>query len=200
MPPIHDTQGPFNRQIPEESGAGRLPELRSHAGPVVVSAQGDEFLLGRAAFLERVRAALLAAQLAGRRFGIAVLDVDRTRLASDARGAAGAEAALLAAARRLAGAMPGVKHLARLGGGEFAMLLPGAHDDVGLGLALSEIIESVEAPLPGESGPVTLLASAGGCLGGGTVAGSESEAMHLLATAKQEMYRAKRFDHDRQSR
>lgn len=128
----------------------------------------------------------------GGRLAAIVLDVDRFKRVNDAHGHAAGDAVLAAVAARAAAALPAGGLLARLGGEEFAVLLPGA----GLAEAAdaAERIRAAVAARPVEAAGRTLAITVSlGCaaLAPGEVGPS------LLARADDRLYAAKAAGRDR---
>jgi two-component system cell cycle response regulator len=148
-------------------------------------------LLGRARFEERLAAALLSAQLEGRRVCLIYLDLDRFKQVNDELGHAAGDAVLREAASRLRGALRAQDTSARLGGDEFVALLENfGQEDEALRLGhriASELSRPYDLPRP-----IAVSASLG-------IAFYPEDAQtgpELLACADQAMYRAKRSTHD----
>ena len=171
--------------------AGRhLEELARLARRDALTGLPNRRALDEALARETARAARGGTSLAA-----VALDVDRFKGVNDAHGHAAGDAVLAAVAARAAGALRAGDVLARIGGEEFAALLPGAD----LARA-AEVAERIRARVSAE--PV----DAGGCALSVTVSlgcaalepGEDGRA--LLARADAKLYEAKRAGRDRVAR
>lgn len=84
-------------------------------------------LANRAAFMDRLDAAVAAARRDGTMIGVLYLDVDRFKVINDSLGHAVGDMVLAQVAERIMKIIRGRDLLARLGGDEFTMLLDGVH-------------------------------------------------------------------------
>ena len=135
--------------------------------------------------------AVKQARAIGLPLALALIDVDHFKRINDEVGHAAGDAVLCALGARLRGAMRHGEAAYRLGGEEFALLLPGA--DAGLALARMHALraEIASAPLEGAPGPVTLSA-------GIALLGPQAQTLgELLRRADAAMYRAKAGGRDR---
>ena len=118
-------------------------------------------LPNRALFLDRLRITLLQARRQGGLFGIMLADLDGFKEVNDALGHAAGDAVLKTAADRFGGALRDSDTIARIGGDEFALILPhlGRRDDAGL--LAGRIIRAMAEPMTAGSDPVCLGVSIG---------------------------------------
>jgi diguanylate cyclase (GGDEF)-like protein len=147
-------------------------------------------LLSRSRFEERLAAAILHAQLEGRRLCLIYMDLDRFKQVNDELGHAAGDRVLREAASRLRGALRAQDASARLGGDEFVALLESFGDDeeaLRLGHRIaSELSRPYDLPRP-----IAVSAS----LGIAFYPDDARSAPDLLTCADQAMYRAKRGAH-----
>jgi diguanylate cyclase (GGDEF)-like protein len=102
-------------------------------------------LANRAALLERCRAALAVGATAGP--ALIVVDLDGFREVNDAFGPEVGDAALVEVARRLEPLVEVGEVVARVGGDEFALLLPSADRARGAGAVAARAVEALRAPV-----------------------------------------------------
>lgn len=121
-----------------------------------------------------------------------VLDVDRFKRVNDGHGHAAGDAVLAAVAVRAAAALRAGDLLARLGGEEFAVLLPGA--DLAAAAEVAERIRAAVAREPVEAGgrPIAVTVSLG-C----AALERDEDGAALLARADARLYAAKERGRDR---
>jgi diguanylate cyclase (GGDEF)-like protein len=145
-------------------------------------------LPNRLLFLDRLEQALRHAKRNGERFVVALLSLDRFKTVNDSLGHQTGDALLREVAARLRGSVREQDTVARLGGDQFAMVLPGiTNTDVAMHL-LGKITGSFATPILVNELMLRSSVSLGGCLW----TGSCWDTQVLLALADQAMYRAKR--------
>jgi diguanylate cyclase (GGDEF)-like protein len=136
---------------------------------------------------EAARAARTAAPLS-----VVAFDVDRFKAVNDERGHAAGDAVLRAVAARAAGAIRAGDLLARVGGEEFAILLPGA--DLPRAAEAAERIRAALAAIPVEAaGHAIAITASFGCAA--LAPGEPPDA--LLSRADARLYEAKRAGRNR---
>ncbi len=149
-------------------------------------------LPNRRAFDEDLAREAARASRAGASLAVVMLDVDRFKAVNDCHGHAAGDAVLRAVAARAAGAVRAGDLLARVGGEEFAILLPGA--DLARAAEAAERIRAILAADPVEAGGTALAVTASlGC-----AALSPGEAPEaLVARADARLYAAKEAGRNR---
>jgi diguanylate cyclase (GGDEF)-like protein/PAS domain S-box-containing protein len=147
-------------------------------------------LPNRRTFDERLSEAVDRAARTGDPVAVAILDLDRFKDINDRHGHAVGDQVLAAAAAALAGACRSHEVAARLGGEEFAIVMPGAPQE-----AARSATERLRAAIGGGAYPpgITVTASAG-CASTG---GRAIDRADLTRRADAALYRAKRAGRDR---
>jgi diguanylate cyclase (GGDEF)-like protein len=137
----------------------RIGSLRQQRDAMRILAESDALtgLRNRGTAIERLEGELLRSQADGGEFGLLYIDLDQFRQINDSFGHAAGDRVLIAVAALLRQQVRASDTVARMGGEEFLVLLPGA--DLGTTLRLAERIRArIEAnPLAG-SGPEAPLA------------------------------------------
>ncbi len=111
-----------------------ISERKRHENELQRQATRDGLtgLLNRTAFLGRLRDAVAAAQAGGRPLTLALLDIDHFKAINDRHGHPVGDRVLVETTARLRGLVRAGDHLARVGGEEFAWILPGSNGDTAL--------------------------------------------------------------------
>lgn len=171
-----------------EAGGRDLEELARLARRDPLTGLANRRALEETLALEVTRAAR-----AGRPLSLVVVDVDRFKQVNDRHGHPAGDAVLAAVAARAAAALRGGDVLARLGGEEFAAVLPGADLP-----AAVEIAERIRARVAAEpiacAGAALAVTISAGCA---TRREGEQDGGALLARADAKLYEAKRAGRDR---
>ncbi len=141
----------------------------------------------RRAFDEAVVEELARARRSGAPLGLVMLDVDHFKRFNDRHGHQEGDEVLVAVARVLTGVARAEDRACRVGGEEFAVLLPGA--DEGAALAVAERIRTGVAAA-GAAEPITV------SLGVASTRG-EHDAVGLFAVADEALYAAKQAGRNR---
>lgn len=149
-------------------------------------------LSNRHAFLERAEAARLAAQRQRHALSIMMIDIDHFKQINDRWGHASGDDALVVFARTAREVMREHETIGRLGGEEFAMLLPGADIDAAL-LAAQRLRLAVRAASVVTSGPTYTMTVSIGVV----VLDPNEDLSAALARADHALYAAKRGGRDR---
>jgi two-component system cell cycle response regulator len=144
-------------------------------------------LPNRRALEEELARAAARARRAGAPLSAVVLDVDRFKLVNDRHGHAAGDAVLAAIAARAAAALRTGDLIARIGGEEFAVLLPGA--ELAQAGEAAERIRARVAAEPIATGGVALEVTVS--LGCAVLLPDDADGRALLARADARLYEAK---------
>ncbi|HYZ07502.1 MAG TPA: GGDEF domain-containing protein, partial [Pseudonocardiaceae bacterium] len=160
--------------------------LRREHGRLSAQAAQDPLTgLANRRAMQEVLGQLLGGEVTASWVAVALLDLDGLKRVNDAGSHADGDAALQAVASAMAGAVRGDDLVARYGGDEFVLLMPGATPAEALA-AVQRVVDAVAA-LPAHAG-FRVTASAGIT----TVApGAAADPEELLGEADAAMYRAK---------
>jgi diguanylate cyclase (GGDEF)-like protein len=145
-------------------------------------------LPNRVHFRQRLEQALALLQRASRPLGLLYLDLDGFKPVNDAYGHGAGDELLRIVAARLRHALRANDLVGRIGGDEFACLLPDVTDRPQLGLIARKLLDAVAAPVKIGSVQVSVPASIGIAL----CPTDGVSADDLLSNADAAMYRAKR--------
>ena len=140
-------------------------------------------LPNRAFFRNQVESALGTEQHAC----VMMVDLDGFKDVNDSLGHPAGDSVLAWTAKRLAGCVRSADVVARMGGDEFAIFLPGMDQVARAGAVASEIIESVSQPIAVEGASVTISASVGIAL----FPANGVSVQELLSNADLALYEAK---------
>lgn len=144
---------------------------------------------------ERLRQELDRAERAGTSVAVLLLDLDRFKDVNDALGHGEGDALLVEVARRIEGCVRSSDVVARMGGDEFALVLPEADDGHGVERVVADLLRAIAAPVRLREDVVFPTASVGITVfptDGTTIA-------DLLKNADQALYAAKDTGRDRWS-
>jgi diguanylate cyclase (GGDEF)-like protein len=153
-------------------------------------------LPNRRALEDELSRAVARASRTGTPLAALVLDVDRFKQVNDAHGHAAGDVVLAAVAARAAAALRAGDLLARIGGEEFAAVLPGA--DVARAAEAAERIRAAVAAEPIAAGGAALAVTVS--VGCAALAPGDADGRALLARADERLYDAKRSGRNRVSR
>ncbi|GAC1406384.1 MAG: hypothetical protein NVSMB6_02510 [Burkholderiaceae bacterium] len=163
----------------EQATEQRLHHLTTHDA---LTGLPNRVLLG-----DRLRMALAQARRTGVGFSALVLDLDGFKKINDALGHAIGDSLLQEAAVRLRAGVRDIDTLARVGGDEFVVILPGAVTEEEIEAVARRMISTIQ--LPFEIEPHALYVSAS--VGGAIYPVHGDDAVKLLAHADTAMHRAK---------
>jgi diguanylate cyclase (GGDEF)-like protein/PAS domain S-box-containing protein len=118
-------------------------------------------LPNRLLFHDRVGQAMARCVRHGGRLAVMLLDLDKFKEINDALGHRVGDQALKEVARRLSAALRGTDTVARIGGDEFALILPDLHDPRAAALIAQKLIATLDQPFELEDRSPQLRASIG---------------------------------------
>jgi len=144
-------------------------------------------LLNRYGFADRLEAAIAAASRAEASFAICFIDLDRFNRINDTLGHTTGDDVLAMVSQRLREALNGAGPLARMGGDEFCLILPAAHDEAAALRVARRLLVALEEPFHIEELELFISASIGVAL----YPRDGGDASSLLKNADSAMYRAK---------
>jgi len=178
-PELHRVAEEFNRMI---------ERIHASEGVLADLARSDSLtlLLNRRAFDEELDGMFARQQRFGERFALLVLDLDHFKQINDQHGHAAGDEVLRATARALTGQLRPFDRLFRIGGEEFAAILPGT-DGAAAGQA-AERLRQVVAAQPVSAGDSTIAVTVS--IGVASV-WTGADADTLLKAADAALYRAK---------
>ena len=127
------------------------------------------------------------------RFSVLVIDLDHFKRINDTHGHAAGDEVLLQTARRLAAMARETDTVARVGGEEFLLLLPGTQRDGARKVGERLLAQFREQPMMFSGTPLPITAS----IGVSQVEAGDADAAAVLARADQALYRAKDQGRDR---
>lgn len=127
------------------------------------------------------------------RFSVLVIDLDHFKRINDTHGHAAGDEVLLQTARRLAAMARETDTVARVGGEEFLLLLPGTQRDGARKMAERLLAQLREQPMMFSGTPLPITAS----IGVSQVEAGDADAAAVLARADQALYCAKEQGRDR---
>ena len=125
---------------------------------------------------------------------ILLLDLDKFKSINSSFGLVVGDSLLLTVARRLQRTLSTTDTLARLGGDQFAILIPGQHDPRELAMLAERLRRSLRSPIKIANQEIVLTGSIGIAVSEAT---TPENARELLRQAETAMYRAKRAGTDR---
>ena len=172
-------------QLTHQLRAGQLRETHHRH---LAEHDGLTALLNRAAFHERLHAAVHPVPGTLAELAVMLIDLDHFKAINDRHGHAAGDAVLRICAARMRHAVRAGDLLGRLGGDEFGCMVLGAHSRPQLKALARKLLEVMAAPMLVEGHRLRLHAS----LGIAICPPDGAQAEQLLAHADAAMYRAKR--------
>lgn len=146
----------------------------------------------RASMREQMCDAIQDARYTGNGIAVAVLNVDGFRRINDSLGHEVGDAVLRAVGKRLTGALRTEDSVARLGGDDFVILLPGIGNAGEVSIIARRLLTAVRQPLPFDGRQLILTASVGIAI----YPQHGDDEVSLLKNADLAMYRAKQNGRD----
>ncbi len=145
-------------------------------------------VMNRRKFLDHARHEFARSQRYGRDMALIMVDIDHFKKLNDTWGHLAGDTALMRTAERLSSSVRSLDFVGRLGGEEFAILLP--ETPGAAAIALAERLRRVvaEISLPEEHGTIALTAS----FGVSARETGDKELLNILARADRALYAAKR--------
>ncbi|OYW35657.1 MAG: hypothetical protein B7Z45_06485 [Azorhizobium sp. 12-66-6] len=143
-------------------------------------------LLNRRRFLEQAEAVFSAPREAGA-LSMLMLDIDHFKSINDAHGHAAGDAVISIVAELCRQVLRGEDSIARMGGEEFAVLMPQAGPQMAMALADQLIAEVSRAPVEAEGRPIAVQLS----IGGTARCAEDGSVFDVLARADRALYAAK---------
>jgi diguanylate cyclase (GGDEF)-like protein len=143
----------------------------------------------RRSFDERLELELERAWRGGEPLSVAICDLDLFKRVNDALGHEGGDRVLQRAARRIDATTRGADHAARIGGEEFALILPGTDPEQAV-TAAERVRNAIKAEFEQDEPPLTI------SCGVASMPGRRSDGGRLFAAADRALYAAKRAGRD----
>ena len=173
----------------------RMGVLRRQRDQLKALAERDALtgLPNRRALAEVLPRRMDEARAQGRPLSVLFVDLDRFKSINDQHGHAVGDEVLAEASRRLAERLRGGEIVARQGGEEFVLMLPGADADRATGAAERLRRDIAESPFETSAGPLAVTAS----FGVASLRAADLTPGSLLARADAAMYRAKQAGRNR---
>ncbi|HEX5803868.1 MAG TPA: EAL domain-containing protein [Azospira sp.] len=167
-----------------------ITERKRHEEQIAHLARHDQLtgLANRFLLAERLAAALAAAKAAGERVALVFIDLDRFKDINDSLGHRLGDHLLQAVAERLSGGVQAGETLARQGGDEFIVLLPGIAGRAAAEARAQALLDLLESPFVTDGNHLHVGAS----LGLSLFPDDAADAEQLLRNADTAMYAAKR--------
>lgn len=189
-----EPQSPNESDIRRITRAANLASIaieRSYAQIQLERQAMTDFLTGlasRRCFMERAVSALAHAKRYGEPFSLLMIDIDHFKAVNDAHGHKSGDMVLQGIARLMGQTMREVDVVGRIGGEEFAIVLPNTDRDAACLAAERLLLAVSSAELPTEAGkPLRMTIS----IGVATSADAQSEVELLMKKADQALYAAK---------
>jgi diguanylate cyclase (GGDEF)-like protein/PAS domain S-box-containing protein len=118
-------------------------------------------LPNRSAFMDHLDQLMLSARATQAELALLFIDLDHFKRVNDSLGHLVGDALLRTVARRILDSVRGTDRVARFGGDEFMVLLPGMRDRADIEQVAGKLLSAIEVPMEAEGRPLSVTPSVG---------------------------------------